>query len=192
MILFDIKNRFRFTNKHEIASSSRMWWGRDIKHECTTGIRAFAEWQALCRVLFIGHSIKKTLPRAALGKEDFAESRTRQSPALGKERIYWVRDTRHREALGKYYFAERQTLGKDGARQRAVSGRLQLTAVSLCRGPKVGTRQSRFFAECQIYGTRQSTFLFFYFGHQTFCGRFLHYVDLHVPFWDNYNIVFNS
>jgi hypothetical protein len=34
----------------------------------TTGIRAFAECQALCRVLFIGHSAKKTLPRAALGK----------------------------------------------------------------------------------------------------------------------------
>jgi hypothetical protein len=41
--------------------------------------------------------------------------------------------------------------------------------------------------------TRQSKFLFFfYFGHQTFCGMFLHYVDLNVPFWDNYNSVFNS
>jgi hypothetical protein len=40
--------------------------------------------------------------------------------------------------------------------------------------------------------TRQSTFLFFYFPNQTFCGMFLHYVDLHVPFWDNYNSVFNS
>jgi hypothetical protein len=36
--------------------------------------------------------------------------------------------------------------------------------------------------------TRQSIF---YFGHQTFCGMFLHYIDLHVPFWDNYNSVFN-
>jgi hypothetical protein len=33
---------------------------------------------------------------------------------------------------------------------------------------------------------------FFYFGDQTFCGMFLHYIDLHVPFWDNYNNVFNS
>jgi hypothetical protein len=84
----------------------------------------------------------------ALDKEDFTESRTRQSPALGKELVYRVRDTRHREALGKYCIAERQTLDKDGARQRAVSGRLQLTAVSLYRGPKAGTRQIRFFAEC--------------------------------------------
>jgi hypothetical protein len=102
--------------------------------------------------------VSGSLPSAfyrALGKEDFAESCTRQSLALGKELVYRVWDTRHREALGKCCFAERQTLDKDGARQRAVSGRLQLTAVSLCQGPKAGTRQSRFFAECQIYGTRQ-------------------------------------
>jgi hypothetical protein len=98
----------------------------------------------LCRV-------PASLPSAfyrALGKEDFDERRTRQSPALRKELVYRVQDTRHSEALGKDCFAERQTLGKDGSRQRAVSGRLQLTAVSLCRGPKAGTRQSRFFAEC--------------------------------------------
>jgi hypothetical protein len=89
------------------------------------------------------------------------ERRTRQSPALGKELIYRVQDTRHRQALGKDCFAKCQTLGKDGSRQRAVSGRLQLTAVSLCRGPKAGTRQSLLFAECQISGTRQSIFLFF-------------------------------
>jgi hypothetical protein len=32
-------------------------------------------------------------------------------------------------------------------------------------------------------------FYFLYFVNQTFCGMFLHYVDLHVPFWDNYNSV---
>jgi hypothetical protein len=152
--------------------------------------------------------VPAALPSAfyrALGKEDFVERCTRQSPALGTELVYRVQDTRHRETLGKDCFVERQTLGKDGARQRAVNGRLQLTAVSLCRGPKVGTRESRFFAEYQIYGTRQrgslpsafcghsaKHFLIFYFVHQTFCGIFLHYVDLHVLFWDNYNSVFNS
>jgi hypothetical protein len=62
----------------------------------------------LCRV-------SNSLPSAfcrALGKEGFAESRTRQSPALGNELIYRVQDTRHRT-----------TLGKEGSRQRAVSGR---------------------------------------------------------------------
>jgi hypothetical protein len=105
----------------------------------------------LCRV-------PASLPSAfyrALGKDYFAECRPRQSPTLGNETVYRVQDTRHSEALDKEHFAERQTLGKDGSRQRAISDRLQLTAVSLCRGPKADTRQSRFFAECQITGTRQ-------------------------------------
>jgi hypothetical protein len=94
----------------------------------------------LCRV-------PAALPSAfyqALGKEDFAERRTRQSPALGKKLIYRVQDTRHSQALDKDCFAESQTLGKDGSRQRAVSGRLQLTAVSLCRVSSIDTRQSIF------------------------------------------------
>jgi hypothetical protein len=101
-----------------------------------------------------------------LGKEDFVERRTRQSPPLGKELVYRERDTRHSEALGKDSFAECQTLGKDGSRQRSVSGRLQLTSVSLCRGPPAGTRQSRFFAECHIAGTRQRESL-----PSVFCGH---------------------
>jgi hypothetical protein len=109
-------------------------------------------------------------------------SGTRQSPALDKELVYRVWDTRHIEALGKYYFAERQTLGKDGARQRAVSGRLQLTTVRLCRGPKAGTRQRVSLPSVISEHSAKYFFIFFYFGHQTFCGRFLHYVDLHVPF----------
>jgi hypothetical protein len=67
-----------------------------------------------------------------------------KSLALGKELVYREQDTRYIEALGK-----------EGARQRAISGRLQLTSVRLCRGPQSGTRQSRFFAECQISDTRQ-------------------------------------
>jgi hypothetical protein len=34
----------------------------------TTGIRPFPECRRLCRVLFIGHSAKSTLPSAALGR----------------------------------------------------------------------------------------------------------------------------
>jgi hypothetical protein len=168
------------------------------------------EKRTLASSRFSGAETFKPLPESGPlpSAGGFAEcflSGTRQSPALGTELVYRVQDTRHRETLGKDCFVERQTLGKDGARQRAVNGRLQLTAVSLCRGSKVGTRQSRFFAEYQIYGTRQrgslpsafcghsaKHFLIFYFVHQTFCGIFLHYVDLHVLFWDNYNSVFNS
>jgi hypothetical protein len=100
----------------------------------------------LCRV-------PAALPSAfyrALGKEDFAERRTRQSPALGKELIYRVQDTRYSQALGKDCFAESQTLGKDGSRQRAVSGRLQLTAVSLCRVSNIWHSAKRVFAECLL------------------------------------------
>jgi hypothetical protein len=46
--------------------------------------------------------------------------------------------------------------------------------------------------ECLFWTLGKVCFLFFSFPNQTFCGMFLHYVDLHVPFWDNYNSVFNS
>jgi hypothetical protein len=48
---------------HFLGSAAR--WLQSID---TTRIRAFVECQDLCRVLFIGHSAKKALPRAALGK----------------------------------------------------------------------------------------------------------------------------
>jgi hypothetical protein len=34
-------------------------------------------------------------------------------------------------------------------------------------------------------------FIFFIFVSQNFCGMFVHYVDLHVSFVDNFNRVFN-
>jgi hypothetical protein len=108
--------------------------------------------------------VPAALPSAfyrALGKKDFAERHTRQSPALGKELIYRVQDTRHSQALGEVCFAESQTLGKHGSRQMAVSGRLQLTAVSLCRGPKAGTRKSLLFAECLLWTLGKAYFYFF-------------------------------
>ena len=101
---------------------------------------------ALCRV-------PAALPSAfyrALGKVDFAEGRSRQSPALGKDLVYRVQGTRHNQALGKDCFAERQALGKHGSRQRAVSGRLQLTAVSLCRVSNIWHSAKRVFAECPM------------------------------------------
>jgi hypothetical protein len=98
-------------------------------------------------------------------------------------------------------FAEWQTLGKGDARQRAISGRLKLTAVSLCRGSALGKESlpsaknlalgKDLFTECLLWTLGKAYFYFFNFGNQTFCGMFLHYVDLHVPFWDNYNRVFN-
>jgi hypothetical protein len=43
-------------------------------------------------------------------------------------------------------------------------------------------------ASCTTLG--KVYFIFFIFGNQTFCGVFLHYVDLQVPFWYNYKCVF--
>jgi hypothetical protein len=48
------------------------------------------------------------------------------------------------------------------------------------------------FAECPSWTLGKVYFYFFYFAKQTFCGVFLHYVDLHVPFWDNYKSVFDN
>jgi hypothetical protein len=144
----------------------------------------------------------------ALGKDVFAESRTRQSPTLGNEVVYRVWDTRYRKTLGKDLFAECRTLGKGGARQRTVSGRLKLTTViplTFAEGrwlalgkeaslPSVNqlTLGKDIFTECLFWALDKVYFYFLNFGNQTFYGMFLHYVDLHVPFWDNYNGVFNS
>jgi hypothetical protein len=97
--------------------------------------------------------VPEALPSAfyrALSKADFAEYRTRQSSALSKELVYRVQDTRHIQALGKDFFAERQALDKYVSRQRAVSGRLQLTAVSLCRVSDIWHSANSVFAECPM------------------------------------------
>jgi hypothetical protein len=160
----------------------------------TTGIRGFAECQPLYRVPFVGHSTKKALPRAALGKVRLSAT------SLFTE--CWTLGTGPHSAKTRVPSVKHSAKGALGKGPSAVVPKL--TAVSLCREPRIGTRQRVFFAECQIVGTRQSSlcrvssldtrqsiFLFFYFVSQTFCRVFLHYVDLHVSFVDNYNRFFN-
>jgi hypothetical protein len=146
----------------------------------TTGIRVFAECRRLCRVLFIGHSAKTRLPSAALGKVQHSV---------------------------KILFTECRTLGTAKHSTKTVLPRVKHSAkTALGKGPLAAVYIWRpsVVAECQILGTRQRTlcrvssldtrqsiFLFFYFVFQTFCGMFLHYVDLYVSFVDNYNRVFN-
>src|SRR5688572_10654231 len=51
----------------------------------TTGIAGFAECSTLCRVPFVGHSTKKALPSAALGKvRNSAKRRFAECQTLGK------------------------------------------------------------------------------------------------------------
>jgi hypothetical protein len=102
-----------------------------FKSSLTTGIRGFAECRPLCRVPFVGHSAKKALPSAALGKVRLsATSLFTECWTLGtgrhsaKTRLSSVKHSA-KEALGKGPSA---TVPK-------------LTAVSLCRVPGVGTRQ---------------------------------------------------
>jgi hypothetical protein len=123
-----------------MSIASRGWrWGDmnpviNFPLTYTTGIRTFAECRRLCRVLFIGHSAKQTLPSAALGK-------------VLRSVKSWFTECR---TLGKDCFAERQALDKHGSRQRAVSGRLQLTGVSLCRVSNIWHSANSVFAKCPM------------------------------------------
>jgi hypothetical protein len=113
----------------------------------TTRIRDFAECRTLCRVPFVGHSAKEALPKATLGElllsvtSWFAECRTLGTGELSAK-----------PCLPSVKHSAQVALGKGSS--AAVP---KLTAVSLCRVPRVGTRQRGFFAECQIVGTRQRT-----------------------------------
>jgi hypothetical protein len=83
-------------------------------------------------------------------------------------------------ALGKAVFVE---CSSTGTRQRFFK-KYMSSATRLALGKGV-------FAECHSWTLGKVHFYFVYFPNQTFCGMFLHYVDLHVPFMDNYNRVFN-
>jgi hypothetical protein len=103
----------------------------DIMVDPKYGMTIHYRSSGLCRM-------SGSLPSAfcrTLDKDSFAESRTRQSPTLGNEVVHRVQDTRYWRTLGKNFFAECRTLGKGGARQRAVNGHLKLTAVNLYRVP---------------------------------------------------------
>jgi hypothetical protein len=78
-------------------------------------------------LMFDGLSCRKLVVLLTTGIHGFAEcflSGTRQILALGNERVCREPDSRQRITLSKDIFAECQTLGEGGARQRAVSSRL--------------------------------------------------------------------
>ena len=71
----------------------------------TIGNRVFVECKLLCRVLKMGHSAKTF----------FAECRTRQRIALGKEFFVEYRALGKKGHSAKDFFAECQALGKSAA-----------------------------------------------------------------------------
>jgi hypothetical protein len=74
-------------------------------------------------------------------------------------------------ALGKVVFADCH-LGD--TRQRLFYNSLLSVAQ--------GTLGKGYFAECHFSTLSKVHFYFIYFSNQNFCGVFLHYIDLHVPF----------
>jgi hypothetical protein len=122
-------------------SSSQGIHGSSI---CTTGIQGFAECCNLCRVPFVGHSTKKDLPSAALGKARLSATRLfTECWTLGTERHS------AKTSLPSVKHSAQGALGKGPS--TAVP---KLTAVSLCREPAAGTRRRGFFAECHTSSTR--------------------------------------
>jgi hypothetical protein len=95
-------NELYVNDIHQNFQSKMLWllkvYNRKFRldHRATIGIRVFAECRTLCRVHIVGHSTKDALPRAALGKVLLSVTS---------------------------WFTECRTLGKGGARQRAVNGR---------------------------------------------------------------------
>jgi hypothetical protein len=97
----------------------------------TTRIRFFVESSALCRMLSVGHSAKKSLSSAALGI----------SPALGNDRVYRKQDSQHKNTLSKENFAECQILGE---RWRLAKSHQEPSIADdryLCRALGFSTRQ---------------------------------------------------
>jgi hypothetical protein len=115
----------------------------------TTG--GFAECCILCRVSFVGHSAKKALQSAALGKVRLSAKRPFTE--------CWTLGTRRHSAKTSLPSVKHSAKGALGKEPSAAVP--ELTAVSLCREPTAGTRQIGFFAECHIVDTRQSIFSFF-------------------------------
>ena len=97
---------------------------------CTTGNTWFAECKNLCRVLNFGHSVKTC----------FAERRTRQNMALGK-------DLHSAKAI----FAECLALGKGRHSAKIGRGLTASSGVLFAECPPFGTRQRIYFAECQNF-----------------------------------------
>jgi hypothetical protein len=116
-----------------------------LPHPFTTGIRAFAECWTLCRVPFLGHSTKMALPRAALGNVWLSVT-----SLLTECRTLGTGPHSAKTCLPSVKHSATKALGKGPS--AAV---LKLTAVSLCREPRISTQQRGFFAECQILGTQQ-------------------------------------
>jgi hypothetical protein len=151
----------------------------------TTGIRLFAKCSVLCQVLFVEHSAKPSLLSVPLGKVLLSITTTFTES--------WTLDTGKHSA--KSALPSANYSAKSDSWQRVVSSHLQPTAVIFVeyRASTLGkatslpsglsnTRQIELYRVPSM-DTRKSIFLFFSFPAQTFCGMFIQYLNVDVPFF---------
>jgi hypothetical protein len=124
----------------------------------TTGNEDFAEGQNLCQVQKIGHS----------AKSNFAECNTRQSKTHGKFTLSEC------PALGKDYFTECRTLGKESHSANAQQDLTVVTGVSLCRVSTPGHSAKINFAERQGKTLGKINIIFFFILSKIFSITILH------------------
>jgi hypothetical protein len=132
------------------------------------------------------------------GRRRCGEARWRAAVGERTERA-WRERMRRKNERAVYFLslprARDLALGKDFLKILKYSlpsaRSLALGKVSFAECLQAGTRQSML-CRVSFVDTWQITFLFFYFPNQNFCVVFLHYIDRHVPFWDNYKSVFYS
>jgi hypothetical protein len=117
-ILYDLPWSPFYISSTEVSVTS-------TPNDITTGIRGFAECWLLCRVPFVGHSAKKDLPSAALGKVRHSANRALPSAEHSAQN-----DTR-----------QRQLCRVSNTRQRGLSA-------NGCQRPSQSWRPL-LFAECQ-------------------------------------------
>jgi hypothetical protein len=170
--------------------------------KCTDGAGTGAGARARARGAGAGGAAARgTVARVS---EEWAAAWVRES----ERRSEWEKRRRRRQSVGIFYFfaecpwsstRQRFFLILKYALPSARSGALGKDDFAEC--PLGGTRQIYFynslpsvnqlalgkgcFAECHFLTLGKVHFYFFYFPNQNFCGMFLHYIDLHVPFWDN-------
>jgi hypothetical protein len=74
------------------------------------------------------------------------------------------------------------TLGKEGFAEYLLGGTWQICFHNSLPSVNHLALGKPAFAECHLWTLGKVHFYFFYFSYQIFCGMFLHYIDLHVPF----------
>jgi hypothetical protein len=125
--------------------------------------------------------------RGAVRESEMRERRRKENPQVYFSYLPSARDL----ALDKDFFkilkyslpsARSLTLGKVSFAECPVGGTRQICFHNSLPSVNQLALGKGCFAECHLLTLGKVHFYFFYFPNQNFCGMFLHYIDLHVPF----------